>query len=76
MCMCRCHGEMRDTPLEEVDMAGRKLSRTREECAASHSPWLTEAVLEIKNLTVKILESCEHFYFCFLSIFSVANWRG
>lgn len=57
-------------------MAGRKLSRTREECAANHSPWLTQTVLEVKNLTVKMLqESYEHFYFCFLGILSVANWR-
>lgn len=40
---------------EEVDMAGRK-PKTREECAASHDPWLTETVLEIKNLTVKMLQ--------------------
>lgn len=58
-------------------MARRKLSRTREECAASHSPQLTETVLEIKKLTVKMLqESYEHFCFCFLSIFSVADWKG
>lgn len=58
-------------------MAGRKLSTTREECPARHIAWLTETVLEIKNLTMKMLEeSYEHFYFCFLGIFSVANWSG
>lgn len=53
-------------------MAGRKLSRTREECAASHSPGLTETVFGIKNLTVKMLqESYEHFICVFLVYFQL-----
>lgn len=48
-------------------MARRK-PKTREECAASHSPWLTETVLEIKNLTVKMLQEI---YGIFISVFLV-----